>query len=207
MRVGGAVCGTKCSPDLHLQTNSCPVGAPRIERVRANREPVTAVETHSARPWISARFRAGSEPVLPPTDLELPTGQRTPAYRFFEALPATISFTAVGLVFILPFVDGEHIDRSEHRIDEREDEHEAHRCEADRRRQSFEESVGGSPLPGRKLEVGGWKSWIGAGLETRRDPWTCRVCFDGGEWFAVRSHSLDPGCPGWTAVCRKMQVR
>ncbi|HJE77012.1 MAG TPA: hypothetical protein K8V74_03600 [Brevibacterium epidermidis] len=73
--------------------------------MRANREPVTAVETHSARPWISARFRAGSEPVLPPTDLELPTGQRTPAYRFFEALPATISFTAVGLVFILPFVD------------------------------------------------------------------------------------------------------
>ena len=105
MRVGGAVCGTKCSPDLHLQTNSCPAGAPRIERVRANREPVTAVETHSARPWISARFRAGSEPGLLPIDLELPTGQRTLAYRFFEALPAAISFAAVGLVFILPFVD------------------------------------------------------------------------------------------------------
>jgi hypothetical protein len=32
-------------------------------------------------------------------------GPRAPAYRFFEALPAAISFTAVGLVFILPFID------------------------------------------------------------------------------------------------------
>ena len=103
--------------------------------------------------------------------------------------------------------DGEHIDRSEHRIDEREDEHEADRSEADRRRQSFEEPVGGSPLPGGKLEVCGWKNGFGASSESSRDPWTCRVCFDGGDWFAVRSHSLDPGCPGWTAVCLQMQVR
>ena len=73
--------------------------------MRANREPLTSVETHSARPRISARLKASSDPGLPPTDLELPAGQRTPAYRFFEALPAAISFTAVGLVFILPFVD------------------------------------------------------------------------------------------------------
>ncbi len=32
-------------------------------------------------------------------------GPRSPAYRFFEALPAIISFTAVGLVFVLPFID------------------------------------------------------------------------------------------------------
>lgn len=32
-------------------------------------------------------------------------GPRTRLYRFFEALPAAISFTAVGLVLVLPFVD------------------------------------------------------------------------------------------------------
>ncbi|MCT1446047.1 MULTISPECIES: glycosyltransferase family protein [Brevibacterium] len=38
-------------------------------------------------------------------DIELPTGERTRAYRFFEALPALISYTAIALVFVLPFVD------------------------------------------------------------------------------------------------------
>ncbi|MFC9441953.1 MULTISPECIES: glycosyltransferase family 2 protein [Brevibacterium] len=37
--------------------------------------------------------------------LELPTGRRTPVYRVFEALPAVISYTAIALVFILPFID------------------------------------------------------------------------------------------------------
>ncbi|QPR38417.1 hypothetical protein [Brevibacterium casei] len=38
-------------------------------------------------------------------DIELPTGERTRAYRFFEALPALISYTAIALVFVLPFLD------------------------------------------------------------------------------------------------------
>ncbi|MCT2184378.1 hypothetical protein M3G00_15730 [Brevibacterium casei] len=38
-------------------------------------------------------------------DLELPTGERTRAYRVFEALPAVVSYTAIALVFILPFID------------------------------------------------------------------------------------------------------
>ncbi len=38
-------------------------------------------------------------------DIELPTGERTPKYRFFEALPALISYTAIALVFVLPFID------------------------------------------------------------------------------------------------------
>jgi hypothetical protein len=80
----GLLNGTQYSPDLHLRTNRRPASARRIERVRVNREPVPA-------------------PV--PADLELPMGPRTPAYRFFEALPAVISLTAVGLVFILPFID------------------------------------------------------------------------------------------------------
>ncbi|WP_181272709.1 hypothetical protein [Brevibacterium oceani] len=47
----------------------------------------------------------GPRPRQTSDDLELPLGPRTPAYRFFEALPAIISFTAVGLVFVLPFID------------------------------------------------------------------------------------------------------
>ena len=111
--------GTKSSPDPHLPTNSCPAGAPRIKRVRANREAVTAVESppsahplhRPSRPSPPSPRNSGTGDVSfgpvapPPADLELPRGPRTRPYRFFEALPAAISFTAVGLVFILPFVD------------------------------------------------------------------------------------------------------
>lgn len=41
----------------------------------------------------------------PADELELPTGPRTRAYRCFEALPAIVSFSAIGLVFVLPFID------------------------------------------------------------------------------------------------------
>ncbi|MGO2862509.1 MAG: hypothetical protein ACTIC1_15220 [Brevibacterium sp.] len=59
------------------------------------------------RPSTSSAIDPAQPPRLPPlpVDLELPMGPRTRAYRFFERLPAIISFTAVGLVFILPFID------------------------------------------------------------------------------------------------------
>ena len=51
-------------------------------------------------------IRELSSAVQRPADvLELPLGTRTRAYRLFEALPAIISFSAIGLVFVLPFID------------------------------------------------------------------------------------------------------
>lgn len=41
----------------------------------------------------------------PADELEIPLGPRSRAYRFFEALPAIISGSAIGLVFLLPFID------------------------------------------------------------------------------------------------------
>lgn len=52
--------------------------------------------------------QAAASPTLPQAssaELELPMGSRTRAYRFFESLPAIISFSAIGLVFVLPFID------------------------------------------------------------------------------------------------------
>ncbi|MGO1291565.1 MAG: hypothetical protein ACTMH0_09760 [Brevibacterium linens] len=51
--------------------------------------------------------------------------------------------------------DRKHIDRSEHCIDEWEDEHEPDSGEADRRRQGFEESIQPGTRAHRQLEVGG----------------------------------------------------
>lgn len=51
-------------------------------------------------------IRELSSAVQRPSDkLELPVGPRTRTYRLFEATPAIISFTAIGLVFVLPFID------------------------------------------------------------------------------------------------------
>lgn len=51
-------------------------------------------------------IRELSSAVQRPSDkLELPVGPRTRTYRLFEATPAIISFTAIGLVFILPLID------------------------------------------------------------------------------------------------------
>nr|WP_252199564.1 hypothetical protein [Brevibacterium sp. RIT 803] len=72
--------------------------------------PPSATDLPQATASPSAGQAPSSVDSLPATDpvsaeLELPTGPRTRAYRFFEALPAIVSFSAIGLVFILPFIN------------------------------------------------------------------------------------------------------
>ena len=74
------------SSDLHLRTNNWSGFSQRIDSVRTIRELSGLVDR-------------------PAAELELPTGPRTRRYRFFEGLPAIFSFTAIILVFVLPFID------------------------------------------------------------------------------------------------------